>query len=82
MGALQWAGTAAAALIAIGTVVRWLWLRLMRTARWTAALIELPEHVARLSESVDTLRTSVDTLALAVEASRPRTSISLAGERL
>jgi hypothetical protein len=62
----QWAGTAAAALIAIVTVVRWLILRAIRGARWVAALIELPETVDRLGHSVDTLTGSVDTLAEAL----------------
>lgn len=76
---LQWAGMVAGSLIAIGTVARWTWRRLVLTARWSAAMIELPGHVARLSESVDTLRASVDTLALAVEPA-PRPTVSL--ERL
>jgi hypothetical protein len=59
----QLAGTAAAALIAIVTVVRWLILRAVRGARWVAALIELPETVDRLGRSVDTLTTSVDVLS-------------------
>jgi hypothetical protein len=72
---LQWAGTAAAALIAIATVLRWTVLRLVRSARWVNAVIDLPETVDRLTTSVDTLTTSVDTLAAAV-----RPSVSL--ERL
>jgi len=64
--ALQWAGTAAAALIAIATVLRWLWLRLVRGARWVTAMIELPETIGHLGASVDTLTGSVDTLARAL----------------
>lgn len=62
----QWAGTAAAALIAIVTVVRWLMLRAIRGARWVAALIELPDTVDRLGHSVDTLTTSVNTLSRSI----------------
>jgi ABC-type sulfate transport system permease component len=64
---LQWAGTAAAALIAIGTLLRWTVRRLVRGARWIGAVIELPETVDRLGASVDTLTTSVNQLAHAVE---------------
>jgi hypothetical protein len=67
MGWLQWAGTAAAALIAIGTLVRWTIRRLVLTARWVTAVIELPETVDRLAVSVDTLTTSVTTLSAAVD---------------
>jgi hypothetical protein len=64
---LQWAGTAAAALIAIGTVLRWTIRRLIRGARWTAAVIDLPDTVERLAVSVDTLTNSVDVLSRAVD---------------
>lgn len=74
MGGLQWAGTAAAALIAIGTVLRWTVRRLVRGARWAAAVIELPETVDRLSASVDTLTTSVDTLSRAVDGMNQTTT--------
>lgn len=70
MFTLQWAGTAAAALIAIGTVLRWLVRRLVRGARWVGAVVELPETVDRLSASVDTLRVSVDRLSIAVDRER------------
>jgi hypothetical protein len=70
MGDLQWVGTAAAALIAIGTVLRWTVRRLVRGVRWVGAVVELPETVDRLSTSVDTLRVSVDRLSVAVEAPR------------
>lgn len=69
MGTLQWAGTAAAALIAIGTLLRWTVRRLVQSARWVSAVIELPETVDRLGQSVDTLTTSVNTLARVVESS-------------
>lgn len=71
MGDLTWAGTLAASLIAIGTVARWSLNRLRRTARWTAAMIDLPDQVAELSGNVRTLTASVDTLARAVEARPP-----------
>jgi hypothetical protein len=71
MGDLQWIGTAAAALIAIGTVLRWTVRRLFRAARWVGAVVELPETVDRLSTSVDTLTRSVDRLSAVVEAPRP-----------
>lgn len=64
---LQWAGTVAAALIAIATVLRWTWLRVVRGARWVTAVIDLPETVDRLGGSVDTLTVSVDTLAAALQ---------------
>jgi hypothetical protein len=67
MFTLQWAGTAAASLLAIGTVLRWLFRRLVRGARWVGAVVELPETVDRLSTSVDTLRVSVDRLSAAVD---------------
>lgn len=67
MGAdFQWAGTAAAALIAIGTVVRWTWLRIRRGARWVRAMTELPDQIDGLRHSVDTLTGSVDTLSRAL----------------
>jgi hypothetical protein len=71
MGDLNWAGALAASLIAIGTVARWGWIRLRRTARWTAAMIELPDTVAELSSNVRTLTASVDTLARAVDGRAP-----------
>jgi hypothetical protein len=73
MGTLQWAGTAAAALIAIGTVMRWTLRRLVRSARWVAAVIELPETVDRLSMAVCTLTTSVDVLSRSVDGLTPAT---------
>jgi ABC-type sulfate transport system permease component len=73
MGTLQWAGTAAAALIAIGTVLRWTLRRLVRGARWVAAVIELPETVDRLSLAVGTLTTSVDVLSRSVNGLSPAT---------
>jgi hypothetical protein len=66
MGGLQWAGTAAAALIAIGTVLRWTIRRLVRGARWAAAVIELPETVDRLSTNVRDLTVAVDELSRVV----------------
>lgn len=65
-GELQWAGTAAAALIAIATVVRWTWLRIVRYARWARAMTVLPEAVGGLQHSVETLTGSVDTLSRAL----------------
>jgi hypothetical protein len=70
MFTLQWAGTAAAALIAIGTVLRWMIRRLVLTARWVGAVIELPDTVDRLGDSVDTLRTSVDALSEVIRDNR------------
>jgi hypothetical protein len=67
MFTLQWVGTLAGALIAVGTVLRWTLRRLVRGARWVGAVVELPETVDRLSTSVDTLRTSVDRLSAAVD---------------
>ncbi|WP_399559105.1 hypothetical protein OG762_52415 (plasmid) [Streptomyces sp. NBC_01136] len=67
MGAVQWAGTVAAALIAVGTLLRWTVRRLVRGAHWAAAVIELPETVERLAVSVDTLTNSVDVLSRAVD---------------
>jgi hypothetical protein len=67
MGAVQWAGTVAAALIAIGTLLRWTLRRLLIATRWASAVITLPETVHHLSQSVETLTTSVDTLSTAVE---------------
>ncbi len=55
MGAVTWAGTVAAALIAVGTVLRWTVRRVMRSARWVSAVVELPAKVDRLSCSVDAL---------------------------
>jgi hypothetical protein len=81
MGALQWAGTAAAALIAIGTVARWLWLRLTRAARWTSAMVDLPDHVADLSRSVTTLTGSVDRLSAAIETTGPALTLNGTGHR-
>lgn len=63
---LQWAGMAAGALIAIGTVLRWTVRRLLRASRWVTAVIALPGTVDRLGQSVDTLTGSVDTLARAL----------------
>lgn len=71
MGDLQWAGATAAALIAIGTVLRWTLRRLVRGARWAAAVIELPETVDQLRHSVDSLAVSVERLAEEVDQMRP-----------
>lgn len=62
MDALTVAGSIAAALIALGTVVRYLIRRTLRAAAWTAAAIRLPAEVERLSTSVTVLSVSVDRL--------------------
>jgi outer membrane murein-binding lipoprotein Lpp len=70
-GALVWAGSIAGALIAIGTLARYLLRRLVRAAVWTAAAIRLPETVDRLSDTVNDLTTSVDRLTAAVDQLHP-----------
>ncbi|MGW3926340.1 hypothetical protein [Streptomyces sp. NPDC005093] len=67
MNALTWAGSAAAALIALGTLLRWLFRRIIRAAVWTSAAVRLPAVVDGLAVSVDSLALSVDSLALSVE---------------
>jgi outer membrane murein-binding lipoprotein Lpp len=62
MNALTWAGSAAAALLAIGTLVGYLLQRGLRAAVWVAAVVELPAAVDRLSTTVDQLAASVDQL--------------------
>jgi len=52
MSAFTWAGTAAASLIAIGTVLRWIIRRAVRASAWIGALVALPSAVADLAAAV------------------------------
>lgn len=63
MGALVWLGTAAGALIAVGTVLRWTLRRTIRAGAWLAALVRLPYEVAQLADSVHDLTNAVQILA-------------------
>jgi hypothetical protein len=67
MGALVTAGTIAAALIAIGTLLRWAFRRTIRTATWMSAAIRLPTVVSHLARSVTDLSMSVTDLAESVD---------------
>lgn len=67
MNAVTWAGSIAGALLAIGTLVRYVIRRMIRAAVWVAAAVQLPEEVARLSDTVDRLTVSVAALATAVD---------------
>lgn len=67
MGAVTWAGGLAAALIALGTLARYLVRRTVRALVWVSALVRLPETVDRLAVTVDRLTVSVDHLAAVVD---------------
>lgn len=67
MNALTLAGTLAGALIAIGTVARYLIRRTVRAAVWAAAAVRLPTTVDRLADTVTTLTGTVDRLTAAVD---------------
>lgn len=67
MNALTWAGTLAGALIAIGTLTRYLIRRTVRAAVWAAAAVRLPVTVDRLADTVTTLTGAVDRLTETVD---------------
>lgn len=67
MNALTWAGSSAAALIALGTLLRWLFGRIIRAAVWTSAAVRLPAVVDDLAQSVTDLALSVDSLSKSVD---------------
>lgn len=60
--ALLLAGSIAGALIAIGTLARYLLRRAVRAAAWVAALIRLPDTLTELSAAVHGLAAAVDRL--------------------
>ncbi len=67
MTALTWAGTLAGALIAIGTLARYLIRRVLRAAVWAAAAVRLPDTVTTLADTVTTLTGTVERLTDAVD---------------
>lgn len=67
MTAVTWLGSIAGALLAIGTLTRYLVRRTMRAAVWTAAAVRLPSTVDRLAVAVDTLNGTVGRLADSVD---------------
>jgi uncharacterized membrane protein (DUF2068 family) len=71
MNALTWTGTAAGALIAIGTVLRWIIRRAVATGAWMTAAIHLPEEVDRLARSVTALSVAVTDLSTTVRKESP-----------
>jgi hypothetical protein len=75
MGPVMWAGGIAGALLAIGTLTRYLVRRTVRAAVWIAAAVRLPDTVDRLAVTVTALTDSVDRLTAAVD--RQHTSADL-----
>lgn len=63
MNTLILAGTVSGALVAVGTVLRWMLRRTIRAGAWLAALVRLPGEVAALSRSVTDLTAAVQILA-------------------
>jgi hypothetical protein len=64
---LTWSGGAAAALLAIGALLRIVFRRLLALGHWTAAVVRLPAIVADLSTSVGDLSRSVTDLSRSVD---------------
>jgi hypothetical protein len=71
---IVWAGGVSGALLAIGTLLRYVGRRLVVTATWTAEIVRLPHVVDGLSQSVDQLTTSVADLSRSVASSARATS--------
>lgn len=67
MNALTWAGGVAGAVLAIGTLLRYVLRRTLRAAAWIAAVIALPDNVRHLAETITTLSTTVDRLTESVD---------------
>jgi outer membrane murein-binding lipoprotein Lpp len=67
VNALTIAGTAAGALIAVGTVLHWTIRHAIRVGTWAAAAVRLPAVVDDLAVAVTTLSTSVTTLSTSVD---------------
>lgn len=67
MNALTWAGGVAGAVLAIGTLARYLIRRTVRAAVWAAAAARLPTVVEQLAGTVRTLTDSVDRLTSSVD---------------
>ena len=64
---ITYAGSVAAALLAIGALLRILFRRLVSTGHWIAAVVRLPAIVADLSTSVGALSSSVGDLSRSVD---------------
>lgn len=64
---ITWSGGLAAALLAIGALVRIVVRRLVSVGHWTTAVVHLPQIVADLSHSVADLSASVTDLSRSVD---------------
>ncbi len=64
---ITWSGGLAAALLAIGALVRIVVRRLVHLGHWTTAVVHLPQIVADLSQSVGDLSRSVTDLSRSVD---------------
>jgi len=67
MNTLTWAGGVAGALLAIGTLTRYLLRRAWRAGRWAVAAVRLPDTVDHLAVTVGTLTGAVDRLVTSVD---------------
>ena len=64
---ITYSGGLAAALLAIGALLRILFRRLVATGHWVAAVVHLPAVVADLANSVGALSSSVTDLSRSVD---------------
>lgn len=72
MSALMLLGSLAAALMAIGTLTRYVVRRVLRGAAWAAAAVRLPATVDRLADTVDVLTGTVGRLTTSVDELQQR----------